>query len=377
MKESINEVQEIVQEIEGKKLNYGAAELTTEDVIKRLLGRNVQSGEDNNIYKQNPSIVTAKSKLEQINKPAVWDIRFDRNVSRGGAAGKIKSFAIRAIRKMIRPVMADIVAEQARYNSINVQILNEMYATNMKQERAIHKIIKEVYSMNQSNGGDDLYKVLDYERFENNFRGSEEDIKNRQKEYLPFLKNAKNVLDIGCGRGEFLELMKENGIEASGVEMYSGFAEKCIQKGFDVVEDDGINYLETLDNDSLDAITAFQVAEHLPTSRLVELCRVAYAKLTVGGVLILETPNPTCLSIYTNSFYIDTTHTKPVHPQALSYYAAEAGFENRQIYYTNSSKAGEAIPHIAADGTEKFNEAMDNLSEKIYGSQDYALIAVK
>lgn len=381
MKESLKQVQETIQNIEGKKMSVGNnKKKSVDDVIEQLLGHSAQANNDNSQFEKNSALYNAKAKLETINRPEMWNIQFNRNVALPGVKGKIKSVYIRAVRKLIRPVMHAIVYEQTRFNSINVQILNEMQATNTAQERVIQNLVNEIYLLNNKEAEkaeEDVYKVLDYEKFEHNFRGVEEDIKNRQKEYLPYLKNVKTLLDIGCGRGEFLELMRENGIDAMGVDMYSGFVERCVQKGFDVVEDDGIAYLESFDDESLDAITAFQVIEHISTARLVEFCKIAYRKLTRGGVLILETPNPTCLSIYTNSFYIDSTHEKPVHPQALHYYANEAGFTKRETYYTKFSRVPETIPAISGENMDEFNESMNKLTNLIYGSQDYALIATK
>lgn len=375
MREIVNQIQEIIQDIEGRKMRLNSNEKSTDEVIQLLLGRSNLVKDNGNYINNKVSIQNAKTKLEMINDPAVWNIKFNRNVNRLGVMGKVKNVCIRVVRKIIRPVMQDIVNEQTRYNSYNVQILNEMFSTSVNQERAIYNITKEINDLKGKEK--EIYTVLDYEQFENNFRGPEYDIKDRQKEYLPYLKSAQNLLDIGCGRGEFLELMKENGIQAVGVDMYPGFVQRCLEKGLNVVEGDGINYLESFEDESLDAITAFQVAEHLPTVRLVELCQIAYRKLTKGGILILETPNPTCLSIYTNSFYIDSSHVKPVHPQALDYYAGVAGFTQREIYYTKFSRVGETIPAIAGENSEEFNKSMKKLTDLIYGSQDYALIATK
>ena len=225
----------------------------------------------------------------------------------------------------------------------------------------------------------DPYEVIDYGDFENHFRGSRELIKNRQKEYLPYFKEKKQVLDLGCGRGEFLELMKEQGIQAEGVDLYKPFVKECLQMGLDVHEGDAIEYLGK--KEKVDAIFAGQIAEHLSIEQLIQLCKIAYEKLEQGGCFVVETPNPMSLAIFAHAFYIDPSHNKPVHPLSLQYYLQKAGFSNIKILFTENSKLGIESPKIDGGNSgidfEKFNKSMNEVEKYLFGSQDYAIIAIK
>lgn len=224
----------------------------------------------------------------------------------------------------------------------------------------------------------DPYEVLDYEDFEDHFRGSRELIKERQREYIPYFSNRKHVVDLGCGRGEFLELMKEHGIVATGVDLYKPFVDECLKHGLEVYHGDAIKYLEQCE--SVDGIFVGQLVEHMKTAQILLLCQRAYEKLEKGGCLIIETPNPMSLAIFTHAFYIDPSHNKPVHPLTLQYFMQKSGFSNTQILFTENSKLDEQIPDLrgtSIDNLHEFNESMNKITDLLYGSQDYAIIAIK
>lgn len=219
----------------------------------------------------------------------------------------------------------------------------------------------------------DEYSGIDYFRFENYFRGPRETVKQRQEIYLEYFRNCRSILDIGCGRGEFLELMRDNGLSAVGVDTYPDFAEYCCSLGFNAVCDDGIGYLSRLE--SVDGIFVGQVVEHLTVDQIINLIETAYSKLSDDGVIIMETPNPQSLSIYVNAFYIDPSHVKPVHPETLKYLLKNAGFSSIETVFTESSKPDITIPPLKNE--EKFNTAMATVQNMLFGSQDYAVIARK
>ncbi len=222
------------------------------------------------------------------------------------------------------------------------------------------------------------YESIDYFDFENHFRGSIENIKKSQEFYLKYFADKKNVLDIGCGRGEFLSLLKEKGISAKGIDIYEPYADYCRMNGLDAVCGDGTEYLAQCSG--IDGIFVGQVVEHLDVKSIIRLCNTAYEKLSEGGCIVIETPNPTSLAIYTNAFYIDPSHVKPVHPLTMKYFLEKAGFGNIEIIYTENSRPQTSIPALTVSGeenTEEFNLAMKKVSDLLFGSQDYAVIAVK
>lgn len=226
---------------------------------------------------------------------------------------------------------------------------------------------------------ENIYQELDYFKFQNAFRGTRAMIAERQKMYIPYFENqAQPIIDIGCGRGEFLQLMRDNRIQAFGVDLYPEYVVEGELNGVDVRCGDGIDYLEKTDQ-QFGGIFAGQIIEHLSFERLVHLCRLAYQKLADGTYLVMETPNPTSLSIFTSSFYIDPTHSKPIHPLTLGYILREVGFSDVQTVYTDCSRP-EQLPLLQGDGIrniEEVNRAIQRVSNMLYGSQDYAVIAKK
>lgn len=223
---------------------------------------------------------------------------------------------------------------------------------------------------------EDTYSGIDYFDFENYFRGSIEQIKRNQQQYLKYYEGKSNVIDLGCGRGEFLTLLSENGIKSKGVDLYEEFVQMCTMNGLDVVCDDALRFLHT--QRKVGGIFAGQLIEHLTINQLVELCNIAYEKLEEDAYIIMETPNPTCLAIYSHAFYIDPSHNKPVHPLTIKYILEKSGFKNIEIIYTDTSKLPVSIPEISGiEEADKFNEVMHMISELLFGSQDYAVIAKK
>ncbi len=271
---------------------------------------------------------------------------------------------------------------------LNAEVCNELknlQQRNLKYDEKLEKIDKinaEVFDELSllKKAEDDVYSILDYEKFESHFRGSKEDIKNRQRIYIPYFQGKGNIVDLGCGRGEFLELMKESNISAVGVDTYAAFVTECQKKNLNVVNGDALEYIEQQEAESFGGIFAAQLAEHLKTTDLVRLCRAAYDKLQFGGHFILETPNPTCLAIYTNFFYVDPTHIKPVHPMTLEYILRDAGFTSIEVLFTDSSRVGYRLPLLDMEdmsNLQEVNDSINKLSDLLYGSQDYAIIATK
>ncbi|MDE7310209.1 MAG: methyltransferase domain-containing protein [Eubacterium sp.] len=222
------------------------------------------------------------------------------------------------------------------------------------------------------------YGGIDYFDFENHFRGSRAQIKKNQEIYLEYFQGRRHVLDLGCGRGEFMELLKEHGIQGYGVDLYGEFVELCQQKQLCAEQGDAVAFLEQ--TEETDGIFAGQLIEHLPLEQLIRLTELAYEKLKTGAFLILETPNPTSLAIYTNSFYMDPSHNKPVHPLTMKYLLEKAGFQEITVIFTESSRLPVQIPELdiaQAKGIAEFNDAMKKVERSLYGSQDYAIVARK
>ena len=149
---------------------------------------------------------------------------------------------------------------------------------------------------------------FDYTRFADKFRGPEEYVRKNQQLYVPLFEGRTNVLDIGCGRGEFLDVMKESGVPARGIDLDPESVALCRSKGYEAETADLFVYLPDQAEGTFDGIFAAQVVEHLPPEVLPRMIQICAAKLRRGGLLVLETPNPECLAIFATHFYLDPTH---------------------------------------------------------------------
>ena len=186
-----------------------------------------------------------------------------------------------------------------------------------------------------------------YVAFEEKFRGSEELIKERQKKYLKFinplkiLKDEVKALDIGCGRGEWISLLNENGFNARGIDVNESMVKVASQKGLNAAVNDALCELKSLEENSLDIITAFQVVEHIKFDDVLELIKEAKRVLAPCGILILETPNPENIMVGTQWFYLDATHKNPIPCELLSFATHYYGLERNFIFKTNEKSPSE------------------------------------
>jgi glycosyltransferase involved in cell wall biosynthesis/SAM-dependent methyltransferase len=175
-----------------------------------------------------------------------------------------------------------------------------------------------------------------YRRFEDVFRGSESFIRDRQRAYVELLRGHPPVLDVGCGRGELLDLLAEENLPARGVDIDPGMADRCREKGHDVELADGLEYLAKLPDGSLGSIFSAQVIEHLPYQALIRFFGLAHAKLNESGVFIAETVNPHSVGAF-KSFWVDPTHTAPIFPELAVLLSRVHGFHSATILFPNGS----------------------------------------
>lgn len=185
----------------------------------------------------------------------------------------------------------------------------------------------------------DLERSLDplYVAFEEKFRGTRELIRQRVEPYVAVMQEAQvgtqltPILDIGCGRGDLLDILRENGLVAKGVDSNRVFVDLCRARGLNVVEGDALELLRSLPDAALGGVTGLHIAEHLPFETLVQLLDECRRVLCIGGVLLLETPNPENLLVATQLFYMDPTHRNPLPPEALQWFVEARGFERVRI----------------------------------------------
>ena len=224
---------------------------------------------------------------------------------------------------------------------------------------------------------------VDYFPLERHFRGTEEEIRKRQSFYLPFFSGRKQVLDIACGRGEFLELMRGAGVGARGVDLDADMVGRCLEKGLDVVQADVFSYLDGVPDGTLDGIFSSQFVEHLEPQAYLRLIAQCAAKLSPGGVLALETQNPECLAIFSQSFFLDPTHVRPIPPALLRFALIEAGLERVTTHSLSpASVILPLIPQLPAGAIEpaalqNYNIAVAKFNETFFGGMDFAVIGYR
>lgn len=210
-----------------------------------------------------------------------------------------------------------------------------------------------------------------YKNFEDKFRGHRSDIKSRLTYYLPLLKQLQKntdslkVLDLGCGRGEWLELLTEQGYLAQGVDLDLDMLEECKKLNLKYHHGDALEFLKSQPSDSFDVISSFHLIEHLPFDVLKELIFETLRVIKPAGILILETPNSENLVVGTSSFYLDPTHQRPLPAQLVSFMTLFAGFERSMIQFINGA-------------LDQHPQCKPSLFKVLYGvGLDYTVIAQK
>jgi SAM-dependent methyltransferase len=225
----------------------------------------------------------------------------------------------------------------------------------------------------------DSYK---YVGFEDRFRGSQADIRSRLESYVPMFAGARDVLDVGCGRGELLDLLRQAGVPASGLELNHEMAETCRARGLDVAEGDLLSYLRALPDGALGGLIAIQVVEHLEPDYLMRALDVAYHKLRPGSPIVLETINPACWFAFFASYVRDLTHVRPLHPDTLTYLLTASGFTRVRAEYRSPYPEADKLQKIAAptadplhaDLADTVNGNTERLNALLFTYMDYAAI---
>jgi O-antigen chain-terminating methyltransferase len=224
---------------------------------------------------------------------------------------------------------------------------------------------------------------FDYVEFENHFRGSLEEIADRQRRYVAeFAGAARPVVDLGCGRGEFLGLLAEAGVVAYGVDRHPDMVATTRAKGFEVVEADAFEHLASVEPGSLGGIFCAQMVEHLATAEVPTFFELANQALAVGAPLIVETINPESLFVFAHAFYVDLGHLRPLHPLTLEFLAQAAGFGSVRIDRVSPIPPefrprplppveDEPLAAVVASVDENFRR----IDDLLFAPQDFAVVA--
>jgi 2-polyprenyl-3-methyl-5-hydroxy-6-metoxy-1,4-benzoquinol methylase len=260
----------------------------------------------------------------------------------------------------LQATRAELVLQERR----TLQLLEEAVQPSSKTSAA--RQASEVIAEEKRRLSDAFYAA-----FEEHFRGSREEIMKRLQVYLPILREAgvrAGVLDIGCGRGEWLEVLKHEGIEARGIDTNRVQVDACLSRGLEVTRSDALAFLRALPDNHLSAVTGFHVIEHLEFEQLVALMDEIMRVLQPGGLCLFETPNPENVSVTGHNFYVDPTHRNPLPIPMMKFLFESRGFCKTQVMRLHPSET----PRVEGD-----TDLVARFNDYFYGAMDYAICGSK
>src|SRR5919112_1074777 len=313
-----------------------------------------------------------------------WPVSAERE-----AGGGPKGFVKRVLRKFMRWYVEPFAADQRLYNNALLKLVDSLSeraddatASRERAERLLRELEERLTRVERRGGGGGgaaapvtvaaqpaAAALPDYFAFESRMRGSVDAIRERQRRYVDDFRSAAPVLDVGCGRGELLQLLREAGVEARGIDADADMVAFARGEGLDVEQADLVEYLERIDDGSLGGIFMGQVVEHLPPAVLVRALELAARKLRAGGILVAETINPLS-PIALRNYYADLTHAQPLVPETLELLARQAGFAETEVRFLN-----EPAERLTEPDDPVIAANVRRLHDLLFAPLDYALVA--
>ena len=270
--------------------------------------------------------------------------------------------------------IANRLSEFTESNDTKIHDLNTHMNSVSSRLNAIHNIAPSTPNKAPSDQPlmDDHSLDWFYKLFEDKFRGSEDMIRQRVSEYKPYFDNLdrrlKNlpIIDIGCGRGEFLGFAKSQGLKAVGIDLNYEMIERSKSLGYNAIQSDALEYISNQKDSSIAVVTGFHIVEHIPLNVLIKLFEECYRAIKTGGFVLFETPNPRNIIVGSNTFYIDPSHMKPIPQEFLAFALESVGFKTTII-----------DSHPARELIQNDNIELEKIMKSFYGPQDYAILAKK
>jgi SAM-dependent methyltransferase len=331
-----------------------------------------------------------------------WSVSAERPLQGNPASRRVKWFLRKLMRWYVEPLaveqrtfndaalkLVDGVSERADVLAARVDEAERALAQRALDAKAVTELEERLTRLERrerSGGGPatvapqpNAAALPDYFAFESKMRASTEEIRERQRPYVEDFREAAPVLDLGCGRGEFLALLRDAGIEARGVDADADMAAYARGEGLAVEQADVVAYLESVADASLGGVFAAQLVEHLPPPALVRTLELCARKLRPGGVLVAETINPLS-PIALRHYFADLTHAQPLVPETLALLAKQSGFGEVELRYLNPPD--ERLREVSLPEGAEFDAARDalasnvrRLNETVFAPLDYAIVA--
>jgi O-antigen chain-terminating methyltransferase len=296
--------------------------------------------------------------------------------------GRQTSGALQQVQAFAQPVQAALEALTAA-----VQELNRVVSADVAQSLdALHERQAMLERALAAAGlGDRRVRDPDFqpwyssERFEDAFRGSREEMLERYRDLAERLAGSSPVLDIGCGRGEFLELLASSGVDARGVDIDGELVKATANRGLHVEEEEALRHLRSLGDQSLGGMSLIQVIEHFSAQEIVDFVALAADKVRPGGWVFVETVNPQSLYVFAHALFLDPTHVRPIHPAYLAFLFREAGFTKVDIEWRSPPPAEDVLQPAPEDapGAAVHNANIRRLNTLLFAPQDYLIAALR
>ncbi len=364
------EVRRYVDLITGKQSEFNAH-------VTRILNSSIK-GFDKKI---NDTVIAVNNDIDAKVNGAVAAVNRDIDVKVNETVAAVNRDIDVKVNGAVAAINRDIDAKvNEAISAINKDIENKAWLADILEKR----IKTKNYLVDEK---DKLCNnAINYFIFNELFGGSIGEIRTIEEQFLEFFLGCKNVLDIGSGRGVFLELLREKRIKGYGIDINDDLILYCKKKDLEVQKDDAISHLEKLNDKSLDGVFMAHVIEHLKHEEIVCLLRLCYEKMQYGSYIAIAMPNILNITVSSNTFYLDPTHTTHLHPEVIKFLLKSCGFRDIQERFYQPIPNELKLKRFDCDANlnteqkniyETINYNIDILNNLLFGYRDFAVIAKK
>ena len=265
------------------------------------------------------------------------------------------------------------------YDKRVVQQLDDLQTQLAEEQDRMQELLARLAEVTARVPGAGIDPWYHPDAFNGHFRGAADDIMVRYRDLAERFVGCEPVLDVGFGRGEFLELLRELGVGARGIETDARLVEWARSRGLHADVGSAVEYLSGLEDASLGGLVMIQVIEHLSPQHVIDVVRLASEKVRTGGRVVVETVNPTSLYTYAHAFWVDPDHVRPVHPAFLRFLFSEAGFGRVERVDRSPVPADESLELMPGDDetSKRLNANFERINSLLFGPQDYAIVATR